>query len=355
MEKFPPLSINRHFPRIGETCMPVVQFSAKALPVLILGMLATTAAAVRAEETAMRKMRFRAAATAEAQQWQEKSRELIFGLLNLTDLQATRETDDKAIPFDVKIISSEDLAKFTRREIEFNSTPTRRIKAILTVPNSSDQKQLPAVVCIHGHGGNREIVYDPKSIYAGFATDLDENGFVTISTDVGQHKVYEEGRSLMGERLWDVLRCADYLASMPQVDAERLGCAGLSLGGEMAMWLGAMDPRMKVVVSSGFLTTMEGIDNENCCLCWKFPGLTDNFQFCDIFSMIAPRALICQNGELERAPGGFPIDVAKPEMAKIKDAYATFDASDKAVLDVHSGGHVYVVPSARAFIEKAIK
>jgi hypothetical protein len=225
----------------------------------------------------------------------------------------------------------------------------------LTVPNSTEKKQYPAVVCIHGHGGNREIVYDPKSVYTGFATDLAENEYVTISTDVGQHEVYEEGRTLMGERLWDVLRCVDYLETLPQVDADRMGCAGLSLGGEMAMWLGAMDPRMLAVVSSGFLTTMEGIDNDSCCLCWKFPGLTENFQFCDIYSMTAPRALMCQNGELERAPGGFPIDVAKPEMKKIQAAYAVFDAEDKAVLDIHPGGHQYVIPSARAFIDKALK
>jgi hypothetical protein len=211
------------------------------------------------------------------------------------------------------------------------------------------------VVCIHGHGGNRDIVYDPKSVYTGFATDLAENGYVTISTDVGQHEVYEKGRTLMGERLWDVLRCADYVASLPQVDADRMACAGLSLGGEMAMWLGAMDPRMKATVSSGFLTTMEGIDNDSCCLCWKFPGLMENFQFSDIYSMIAPRALMCQNGVKEQAPGGFPVDVAEPEMKKIESAYAVFDARDKAVLDIHPGGHVYVVPSARAFIDKAVK
>jgi hypothetical protein len=312
-------------------------------------------ATTRADNSPSRTMQFRAQTPAEAKTWQLQSRELISKMLQLTDLQATREASGKAISFDAKTLAAEDRGKFTRTEIEFNSTPTRRIKAIVTIPKTSDQKLFPSVVCIHGHGGNREIVYDPKSAYSGFATDLAENGFVTISTDVGQHEVYEEGRSLMGERLWDVLRCADYLTTLPQVDADRLGCAGLSLGGEMAMWLGAMDPRMKVVVSSGFLTTMEGIDNDSCCLCWKFPGLTDNFQFCDVYSMIAPRALMCQNGERERAPSGFPVDVAKPEMAKIKAAYATLDASDKAVLDIHSGGHVYVVPSAREFIEKAIK
>jgi uncharacterized protein YhhL (DUF1145 family) len=335
--------------------MPTAHLSAKPFPFLILGMLTSAATVVHADGIAVPKMQFHANTPVDAQQWQEKSRELIFGLLNLTDLQATREADGKAISFDVKTLSSEDMGKFTRSEIEFNSTPERRIKAILTVPNSSDQKPFPAVVCIHGHGGNRNIVYDPKSLYAGFATDLAENGYVTISTDVGQHEVYEDGRTLMGERLWDVLRCADYLKTLPQVDAERMGCAGLSLGGEMAMWLGAMDPRMKVVVSSGFLTTMEGIDNDSCCLCWKFPGLMENFQFCDIYSMIAPRALMCQNGELERAPGGFPIDVAKPEMAKIQAAYAVFGARDKAVLNIHPGGHLYVVPPARAFIDEMVK
>ena len=336
--------------------MPIARFFVRSLPVLIIGMLVSTTTIAHADGTAVRKMQFRANTPADAQQWQEKSRELIFKLLNLTDLQATRGADGKAIAFDIKTLSSEDRGKYTRSEIEINSTPTRRIKAILTVPNSSDQKQFPAVVCIHGHGGNRNIVYDPKSIYAGFATDLAENGYVTISTDVGQHEVYEDGRTLMGERLWDLLRCADYLEkTQPRVDANRMGCAGLSLGGEMSMWLGAMDPRMKVVVSSGFLTTMEGIDNDSCCLCWKFPGLMDNFQFCDIYSMIAPRALMCQNGELERAPGGFPLDVAKPEMAKIQAAYAIFDAKDKAVLNIHPGGHRYVVPPARAFIDKTIK
>jgi hypothetical protein len=338
-----------------ESAMTIASYSPKRIPFIVLGTLLVTATVVHADDPAKRKMQFRATSPADAQEWQVDSRKLIARLLKLTDLQATREADGEAIPFAVKTISSENRDKYTRSEFELNSTPKRRIKAILTIPNASDPKRFPAVVCIHGHGGNRNIVYDPKSLYAGFATDLAENGYVTISTDVGQHKVFEDGRTLMGERLWDVIRCADYLASLPQVDAGRMGCAGLSLGGEMAMWLGAMDPRMKVVVSSGFLTTMEGIDNDSCCLCWKFPGLMENFQFCDIYSMIAPRALMCQNGKLEQAPGGFPIDVAKPEMAKIQAAYAVFDAGDKAVLDIHPDGHVYVVPTARAFIDKAIK
>ncbi len=43
-------------------------------------------------------------------------------------------------------------------------------------------------------------------------------------------EVYEDGRLLMGERLWDLMRCVDYLRSLPTVDSKRIGCAGLSLG-----------------------------------------------------------------------------------------------------------------------------
>jgi dienelactone hydrolase len=301
------------------------------------------------------KQHFSAKTPAEVEKWQGESRTLLFDLLKLADLQATREPKGKPIPFDAKTLSTKDRGKFTWSEIEINSTPTRRIKAILTVPKGADKDhKSPAVVCIHGHSGHREIVYDPKSLYRGFATKLADDGYVTISTDVGQHEVYEDGRSLMGERLWDVLRCADYVASLPEVDADRMGCAGLSLGGEMSMWLGAMDPRMKATVSSGFLTTVANLKNGHC-QCWDFPGFTDNFEFSDIYSLIAPRALQCQIGEQEGAPGGFPSAIAREAQAEIQKAYAVCNAADKTMLEIHPEGHVYIVPAAHKFIKQNLR
>ncbi len=43
-----------------------------------------------------------------------------------------------------------------------------------------------------------------------------------------------------------------------------MGCGGLCLGAEMAMWLGAMDSRMKATVSSGFLTTLANVRDNHC-------------------------------------------------------------------------------------------
>jgi hypothetical protein len=196
------------------------------------------------------KQRCTAKTPAELNEWQTSTRQLLFQLLKLSDLSKQREESPSKIPFNERILASEDKGKYILREIEFDSTPTRRIKAIVTIP-AALRAVSPAVVCIPGHNSNRRVVYDRSTPYRGFADELASRDYVTISTDVGQHEVYEKGRTLMGERLWDVLRCADYVSTLKEVEAERMGCAGLSLGGEMAMWLGAMDARMKVTVTAG--------------------------------------------------------------------------------------------------------
>ncbi len=324
---------------------------------LILGLLFCVASAADCGgTTAEREMGFNAKTAEEAVAWQKASREKLFRLLKLDDLLEADKPDRSgrpSLPFHEKILLTKKEQKHIRYEIEINSTPTRRIKVVLTVPRPRNSRA-PAVVCIHGHGGNRYIVHQDASPYRGFARVLAESGYVTISTDVGQHKVYEEGRTLMGERLWDVMRCVDYLTTREEVDKERIGCGGLSLGGEMAMWLGAMDTRVKVTVSSGFLTTVENIRNGHCP-CWDFPGLTENFDFADIYSLIAPRHLQCQNGKRERAPGGFPVSIARGAMAEIKDCYGVFGKADRATLLVHPEGHVFQVPSAMKLFDKVLK
>jgi dienelactone hydrolase len=295
---------------------------------------------------------FSATTPAQAAAWQAESRSLLFRLMKIDDLQATRQPGGATLPFDVKELRSEIRDKYVWKEIELASTTSRRIKAVVTIPN--DAGKHPTVVCIHGHGGNRNIVHDRKSLYRGFAAELAERGFVTIATDVGQHELADKNRTLAGERLWDLLRCADYAASLPEVDTNRMGCSGLSLGGEMAMWLGAMELRIKATVSSGFLTNVVNM-RDGHCPCWEFPGLTDQFDFADTFTLIAPRALMCQNGQRETTGGGFPVDIAQRVMTEIQHNYAVFDRNANAKLDVHPEGHVFVVPTAIAFLEKELK
>jgi hypothetical protein len=289
--------------------------------------------------------------------WQKDVRAKLFELLKLDDLIQAKSS----IPFNAKELSSADKQTYRVRELEISSTSGRRIRIIVTVP-ASKSKPVPAVVCIGGHGSTLYSPYDTTTIagkdqrmnrdgiYKGFGTVLSEMGYVTISTTVSQHEVYEKGRLLMGERLWDLMRCVDYLQSMPDVDDSRIGCAGLSLGGEMAMWLGAMDERITAVVSAGFLTEMDQMEH-NHCMCWKFDGLRDLVDFADIYSLIAPRPLQCQNGMLE-PPSQFYVPLARRAMEEIRMIYRDLSWPENIILDVHDGGHVIDLPGLIYFFEK---
>jgi len=281
--------------------------------------------------------------------WQTELRGKLFHVLQMADLAAT----GRRIPLNPNVLSADKHEKYTSEEIEINSTAKRRIKVIFTRPTEGTGP-FPAVVCIHGHAGHRRLVYDPKSPYRGFATALAERGYATISTDVGQHEVYEPPRLLMAERLWDVMRCVDFLHSRPEVEKNRIGCAGLSLGGEMAMWLGAMDPRISATLSSGFLTTMDHIEPPGNCPCWKFPGLRNLVDFADIYALIAPRSLACQNG-LKEPPQSFNVPLARQALGEIKPVYAALGHPENVSLIVHDEGHVIDLPTLLAFFDQQLK
>ncbi len=300
-----------------------------------------------AQESNLRTMKYTRRSAEAAAQWQRDVRARLLRLLKLEDLAASRAQ----IALSPRTIRVRGRETYEEREIELSTTPQRRITVLVTVPNSA-KRPWPAVVCIHGHGGNRRSVHDRQSIYKGFAAELSARGYATISANVGQHKVYEENRTLMGERLWDLTRCVDYLVSLPDVDPNRIGCAGLSLGGEMAMWLAAMDTRVAATVSAGFLTRMDQME-QNHCMCWKFEGLRELVDFADVYALAAPRALLCQNGAKE-PPSQFPPAIAREAMAEIRATYADMGKPEDVALFVHPGGHEIALGSLLEFFDRQL-
>lgn len=304
-----------------------------------------------------RSMRYSLRSKDDADRWQRDVRSKLSNLLKINDLAE----NGRQIPLNPRDLSIVDRGMYYVKEIEINSTLTRRIRILVTVPNAREDLS-PAVVCIGGHGSNLYSPYDVQTvdkgesrarsdgIYKGFGTVLSKMGYVTVSTTVSQHNVYEQDMLLMGERLWDLIRCVDYLQSMPEVDSHRIGCGGLSLGGEMAMWLGAMDERIAATVSSGFLTTMDHME-QNHCMCWKFDGLRELVDFADVYSLIAPRPLQCQNGLLE-PESQFYVPLARKAMKEIRSAYEDLERPENLVLDVHYGGHEIDLPGLVYFFEK---
>jgi len=300
--------------------------------ILFLSIAATLILPVRAADT-NRMMRFTATTKRDAVRWQNQVRGKLFVLM-------MGGAKPKAPPLDPKILTRtaglDD--NYTLEELSLQTLPDRRVHAWLAVPKERKGK-VGAVLALHGHGGNGKEMVHGESLY-WYGRELAKMGYVVISPDIGQHKLQHTNWTLMGERLWDALRCIDYLETRPEVNKKRIAVAGLSLGGETTMYVAAMDTRIKAANSSGWLTTIDNMKHGHCP-CWNFPGLEQNFDFADIFACIAPRPLVLEIGEKESAPGGFPVDIARLAFEQIKPAYRVFGAENNLRLDIHPGGHVF--------------
>jgi hypothetical protein len=298
---------------------------------IIVGLMAGI---VAAEAAPARSMAFEATTPRQARRWQRDCRQKLFELL----MGGARP---QRVPLQPEVRRRLDMPAggYVLEELTFQSLPDRRAHAWMAAPKQPRGK-VGAVLAIHGHGGNGEEVVRGLSLY-WYGRALAEMGYVVIAPDVGQHELQHTNWTLMGERVWDALRCLDYLETRPEVDRQRLAVAGLSLGGETTMYVAALDERVKAACSSGWLTTVANMKNGHCP-CFNFPGLEENFEFSDIFACVAPRPLVLELGEKERAPGGFPVSIGRGAFEEIRRAYRVFDAEQNLQLTVHPGGHVFV-------------
>jgi len=298
----------------------------------------------RTTKVPFRTMQYTSRPSADAIKWQKSLRTSLFGLLKINKLN----TGTPTASLNAVKTSTQDKGTYLFHEMELDSTSKSRIKAVLTVPKKIKVPR-PAIIVIDGHSGTRHSCYKDR----GFATLLAEKGYITASTKISQHSIREENNTMMGERLLDLIRCVDLLVSMKEVDPKRIGCAGNSLGGEMAMWLGAMDERISATMSAGFLTTMDQLE-KNHCRCWKFPGIRTLVDFADIYCLIAPRPLMCQNGLKER-PTWFTVPIARKALKEIAPIYTDFEASNNLDFVPHEGGHEIDVPSMMSFFDKHLQ
>jgi len=289
----------------------------------------------------LRSMRFAAETPEGTRRWQREARERLFALM-MGGGQPVRP------PLEARVLRRIDVPAggYALEELTLQTLPDRRAHVWLARP-ARPKGRVGAVLAINGHGGSGEQVVRGSSLY-WYGRAMAEMGYVVIAPDVGQHELQHPNWSLMGERTWDALRCLDYLETLPEVDRDRLAVAGLSLGGETAMYVAALDERVRAACSSGWLTTVANMKNGHCP-CFNFPGLEEHFDFSDIFSCVAPRTLVCELGELERAPGGFPVAIGRQALAEIRAAYRVFNAESNLTLTAHSGPHVF---SGRDFMPK---
>jgi dienelactone hydrolase len=157
------------------------------------------------------------------------------------------------------------------------------------------------------------------------------------------------GRTLIGERVFDVDRGIDYLESRGDVDMDRLGVMGNSGGGTVTMFASLL-PRLKLAMPSCcFSTFRQSLMSVFHCMCNFIPGLYPLADMADVVGLYAPRPVVVVAGKED---GIFPLSGARSEFARLKKIYEGLGAGDRCHLVEGNGGHRFYADDAWPVMKK---
>lgn len=132
-----------------------------------------------------------------------------------------------------------------KKPVSFYSEGLRLVGDVYYPESLKPGERRAGIVLCHGYTGVKDI-YLPDN-----ARVLNEAGYVAMTFDYKGWGDSEGPRSRLApySRVADVQAALTFLGTVPEVDPDRLGIYGTSYGGATVVWVGAIDPRVKCVVS----------------------------------------------------------------------------------------------------------
>ncbi len=145
------------------------------------------------------------------------------------------------------------------------------------------------------------------------------------------------GQTLMGLRVWDVMRLIDYIHTRADVQADQLSCVGLSGGGTLAMYLAGLDLRIKRAYISGAINTFkQSLMSIDHCVCNYVPNILQYAEMADVAGLIAPRPLMVESGSLDPI---YPQTGVTEALATLKTIYEVLGKSELLTTHTFVGQH----------------
>lgn len=218
----------------------------------------------------------------------------------------------RANAWDMQVLEEEQRDGYKAQKIAFNINAYARITAYLLIPDGGassaseapstayavkSHRKFPAVNLLHDHGAHlfigkekmirpfgvsEEVLEDAdawvKQLYEGqyLGDYLARHGYVVFSVDAPMwgergrkegvdRKKYDLiagnmmmlGRDLSAFMTYDDMASTDFLASLPMVDSERIGCAGCSMGAYRSWMLSALSDKIKVGAAICWMITTD--------------------------------------------------------------------------------------------------
>lgn len=255
-------------------------------------------------------------------------------------------------PLNVEVVSEEKTPNYLRRKVRFTPEIGDRVPAWLLIPNElSVNGSAPAMLCLHQ---TTKIGKDEPAGLGGlpslhYAHELAGRGYVCLVPDYPSFGDYEYDFTKHGavrasgsmKAIWNNMRAVDLLETLPQVNKDRIGVIGHSLGGHNALFSAVFDDRLKAVVSSCGFTPFHDYYGGKVAG-WTsdryMPRIRDVYQnnadripfdFYEVIAAIAPRGVF-SNSPLKDS--NFDIGGVRKAMAKAGEVYALLKAEKNLTL-----------------------
>lgn len=314
---------------------------------------------------------FRGQSVEEFEEWREKTRRLLSGLLGLEKME---ECDLHPITMEKAVTLPDGIR---REHIRIQTEPDIWMTMYLLIPADADPNTR-LFLCPPGHNGAGKYTVAGLGEYGAikekieqyqydYGMQLAKKGFVAVCPDCrgfGErreavadakdpvlglkgdcywlaHMGEPLGIPAAGMLVWDLMRLIDYLELRNEWDTEHIGCLGFSGGGMQTLYLAALDERIQYAVISGYMYGFRDALltlNRNCS-CNYIPHLWEHLDMGDIASLIAPRTLVIQSCRQDRLNGPRGIVNAVEQAAVIEKAYRLCHAEKLPLHDICEGGH----------------
>jgi dipeptidyl aminopeptidase/acylaminoacyl peptidase len=293
--------------------------------------------------------------------WAKRRAEIVRGMQSIMGKLPGKE---KHCPLDVKIEQEVDCGTHVRRLITYASEPGSRVPAYLLIPKGvlAGKQKVPAILCLHGTDnviGHGVIVGLGKRPNRDYALELAKRGYVTLAPNYPLLAKYQPDLKKLGwqsgtlKAVHDNHRGLDLLASLPYVDASKMGAIGHSLGGHNSVFTAVLDDRLKVVVSScgldSFLDYYKGdeknwLPERGWCQTRYMRKLADYkgrleqipFDFHELIGALAPRHVLLI---APKKDSNFRVDSVRRIVQAARPVFTLHGHEDRLAVEYPDCGH----------------
>ena len=267
-------------------------------------------------------------------------------MLSLTDVPLEGERS----PLNVKVTGTIQKAGYRIEKLYYESLPGLYVPANLYIPDDGKQNGA-AILYLCGHARSQKVHYQAhprKFAELGFVCLIVET--IQFGEVLGEHhgnysrgwfNLYSRGYTPAGVEVWNAIRGLDLLANRPEVDPEKMGVTGISGGGVITWFTGALDARAKAVAPVCGNSTLKShigartIDGHCDCM---MPINAHLWDFQNIGSLIAPRPLLIAQSD---GDGMNALESVQEVYGDLKQVYGWYNKPELVDMVVTPGGHSY--------------